>query len=123
MGDAAEGPSPSGQFGRITSLRDLPPRRTLLAYVKRAASLNEQGVKEPRPVRRPKPDVKPPADLVASLKSNASAQATFDAFSPSHRREYIEWITEAKRPETRERRLKRTVAQLAAGKPHNWQYR
>ena len=66
--------------------------------------------------------VRVPSDLAAALAANARAQAGFDAFSPSHRREYIEWIEGAKRPETRARRLATAVAQMAEGKPQNWKY-
>lgn len=56
------------------------------------------------------------------LKSNAKARATFEAFPPSHHREYIEWITETKRDETRQRRLAQTLEWLAQGKPCYWKY-
>lgn len=100
------GPDAMGQFGRITKRSDLPPKTRLAAYVKKAAALNEQGVKVPRPPRNPSPKtVKVPADLAAALKNDAKAQAAFAAFSPSHRREYGQWITEAKAEETRARRV------------------
>jgi uncharacterized protein YdeI (YjbR/CyaY-like superfamily) len=66
--------------------------------------------------------VKIPPDLAAALKKNDKARETFEAFSPSHRKEYIEWITEAKREETRQRRLARTLEWLAKGKSPNWKY-
>lgn len=111
-----------GQFGRITAVRDLPSRRTLAGYVKAAMRLNEEGIK---PARSAKPARKPlpvPPDLAAALKKNRKAQATFDGFAPSHRREYIEWITEAKKAETRARRLATTIEWLAEGKARNWKY-
>jgi uncharacterized protein YdeI (YjbR/CyaY-like superfamily) len=92
--------------------------------VKAAMKLNEQGVKDP--VRaKPKAARKPlpvPADLAAALKKNRRAAATFEGFSPSHRREYVEWITEAKREDTRKKRLAQTLAWLAEGKSRNWKY-
>jgi uncharacterized protein YdeI (YjbR/CyaY-like superfamily) len=63
-----------------------------------------------------------PDDLADALARNAKARATFEAFSPSHRREYVEWITEARRAETRARRIDQTLARLAEGKPRNWKY-
>lgn len=111
-----------GQFGRITKLADLPSDRMIKSLVKRAMKLNEEGVATPRPLKHPKPPVVAPADLVAALKRNKKAQATYDAFSASHRRDYVEWITEAKRPETRKRRLASTIEWLAQGKAHNWKY-
>jgi uncharacterized protein YdeI (YjbR/CyaY-like superfamily) len=111
-----------GQFGRIASLADLPPDEQLLGYVRVAAKLNETGVKAKPAPKHPKPPLRVPPDLQAALASNAKARQTFEGFPPSHRREYLEWITEAKRPETRARRLERTVEWLAQGKARNWQY-
>jgi uncharacterized protein YdeI (YjbR/CyaY-like superfamily) len=94
------------------------------AYVKKAAALNEAGIKPARPVMRsaPKPPAKAPADLVAALKKNKKAQATFDAFSPSAKREYVEWVTGAKSDETRARRIKTAVGWMAEGKHRNCKY-
>ncbi len=113
-----------GQFGRLTSVRDLPPATVLTRYVKAAMKLNESGVKSAaRPkTAAPKPAPRPPADLLAALRRNARARATFDAFSPGHRREYVEWITGAKRDETRRRRVEQAVQWMAEGKSHNWRY-
>ena len=111
-----------GQLGRIESLSDLPPKKTLTAWVKKAARLNEKGVTAPRSVRRPKPPVKVSADFEKALKKNTRAQAVFEAFSPSHRREYVEWIEEAKREETRTKRLAKAIEWMAEGKPRHWKY-
>ena len=112
-----------GHFGNIRSLDDLPPKRTLAGYVKKAAKLNEEGVKVPRApkAKAPRP-VTVPADLAAALRRNRKARVTFESFSPSHKREYIEWITEAKREETREKRLATTIEWLEEGKPRHWKY-
>jgi uncharacterized protein YdeI (YjbR/CyaY-like superfamily) len=108
---------------RIESLQDLPPRKVLVALVREAKRLNAEGVREPKPARpRRSLRVTVPADLQAALARNAKARANFAALPPSHRREYVEWITEAKRPETRARRLATTLAWLAEGKRHNWKY-
>ena len=111
-----------GQFGRITSLKDLPPKRTLLGYVKEAMRLNQQGIKAPAKRKPPKKTRPTPLDLGAGLKRSAKAKAAWAAFSPSARREYIEWITEAKRAETRTVRLKTTLTWVAQGKQRNWKY-
>jgi hypothetical protein len=111
-----------GQFGRIRSIDDLPTKQTLIRIVKAAARLNDHGVRVPRAPRTTDAAARPPADLKAALAKNAQAAATFKHFSPSHRREYIEWIVEAKQPATRERRLATTIAWLAEGKPRNWKY-
>lgn len=110
-----------GQFGRLTSLKDLPAKRVLVSYVKKAAALNEAGVKVERVVR-PRAPLKVPPAFAAALAKNPRARTTFEGFSPSCRREYLEWITEAKRDETRARRIATSVTWLAAGKKRNWKY-
>ena len=115
-----------GAFGRITSLEDLPADRTLVGYVRAAAKLNEKGEagrpRRPRGPRRVTAESAVPAALAAAFKGNAAAAKTFAAFSPSQRKEYAEWIAEAKREETREKRLAIALEWLAAGKPRNWKY-
>jgi uncharacterized protein YdeI (YjbR/CyaY-like superfamily) len=121
-GETAE-KSGMGSFGCIRSMADLPSEKTLIGYVKKAAALNDDGVKVPgrtKPKKR-KP-LATPADLTAALKKSAKARKTFEDFSPSHRREYIEWITEAKREETRKERLGKAMKWLAEGKARNWKY-
>ena len=89
-----------GSFGCIKSLKDLPNEKTLVGYVKKAAALNEAGIKAPgRAQPKKREPLSTPDELTAALKKNAKARQTFETFSPSHRREYIEWITEAKREE------------------------
>jgi uncharacterized protein YdeI (YjbR/CyaY-like superfamily) len=112
-----------GSFGCIKSLKDLPNEKTLVGYVKKAAALNEAGIKAPGRTQPKKRETLPMPDyFTAALKKNAKARETFENFSPSHRREYIEWITEAKREETRKERLGKTIAWLSEGKPRNWKY-
>lgn len=111
-----------GQLGRITSLKDLPGRRALQAYVKKAATLIDEGVGRTPTPKPQKPPVRLPSDLKEALALDSRAKATFDALSPSHRREYVEWIAEAKTAPTRERRLATTLEWLGDGKPRNWKY-
>ena len=111
-----------GQLGRITKPSDLPSKKKLLAYVKKAKELNEKGIKAAKPTSRPKPPVEAPADLLAALKNNKKARTTFEGFSPINKREYVEWIVEAKTDETRQRRLAQAVEWMAEGKPRNWKY-
>ena len=112
-----------GQFGRITAISDLPSRKVLTGLIRQAMALNDQGVKSPtRASRKPKPEAKVPPDLATALGKNRKARATFEGFSPSHRPEYVEWITEAKTEPTRLRRLTTAVAWLAEGKTRNWKY-
>jgi uncharacterized protein YdeI (YjbR/CyaY-like superfamily) len=111
-----------GQFGRITALADLPPEKILLGYIRKAAALNEAGVKSPARKPRAKKKLVVPAAFTAALKKNKTALATFENFSPSHKREYVEWITGAKREETRNSRLATAIAWLAEGKSRHWKY-
>jgi uncharacterized protein YdeI (YjbR/CyaY-like superfamily) len=111
-----------GHFGRITSMKDLPAKSTLVKLVKRAAKLNEEGVKVVAPARAPRAELPVPADLMGALRKNKKAMTAFQSFPPSHRREYIEWIIEARREETRQKRLQTAIAQIAEGKPQNWKY-
>ena len=112
-----------GQMGRLMSLADLPPDKLLRQYIQQAVRLNEAGVKVPRPKRSPaKRELTIPEDFRAALQKNRKAQTAFENFSPSHRREYVEWISEAKRKETRTRRLNTAIEWLADGKSRNWKY-
>jgi len=112
-----------GQFGRITKKSELPGRRELAAYVKQAMARVEAGASLP-PKKKPAPkaELPVPDDLTAALRKNAKARATFERFAPGYRRDYIEWIVEAKRDETRQRRVAQTVEWLAEGKTRNWKY-
>lgn len=112
-----------GSFGCIKSLDDLPSDKTLISYVKKAAALNDAGVQAPwRRARKKRAALPMPDDFSAALKKNAKARKNFESFSPSQRREYIEWITEAKRSETRKQRLATSLEWLAEGKSRNWKY-
>jgi uncharacterized protein YdeI (YjbR/CyaY-like superfamily) len=112
-----------GQFGRITSIKDLPSKRTIAAYIKIAMKLTDSGVKSPmREKRQPRKPLPMPKDFAAAIKRDKRSQATFEAFSPSNKRDYIEWITDAKTDETRERRIETAVEWLAEGKARHWKY-
>jgi uncharacterized protein YdeI (YjbR/CyaY-like superfamily) len=110
-----------GSFGRITTLSDLPSKRALGGYVKIARKLNDEGVKLVRK-KRPKKALVVPPELVAALAKNKKARAFFEGLSPSHQREYAEWIAEAKGAETKARRLATTLEWLAEGKHRHWKY-
>ena len=113
-----------GHLDKITSLKDLPADKVLIALIKEAAKLSEQGVKKPAPAAKaPKAALPEPTELTAALKKSKKAKATFEGFPPSHRREYIEWITEAKTDATREKRIATTIEWLEEGKDRNWKYR
>jgi len=114
-----------GSLGRITALQDLPSDKLLLTYMQQAAALVESGERRKsidRPKKTAKKAVRVPAELAAALKKNKLAAEAFAALSPSCRREYSEWISEAKRPETKEKRLTQSVKWIAQGKTRNWKY-
>ena len=121
MGDGAQKLDAMGQFGRLRSIADLPEPDTLKELIEKAMSLTDTGVK---PVRNkaPKDDFSVPEDLETALRGNSAASAGFVAFPPSCRREYVEWVTEAKRPETRAKRIAQAVEWIAEGKKRNWKY-
>jgi uncharacterized protein YdeI (YjbR/CyaY-like superfamily) len=112
-----------GQFGKISSLKDLPSVKKMLVYIKEAKRLNDEGVQKPS---KPKPkgprELAIPSELTAALKKNKKASAIFEGFSYSHKKEYVDWINEAKREETKAQRLATTVAWLTEGKSRHWKY-
>jgi uncharacterized protein YdeI (YjbR/CyaY-like superfamily) len=122
LGRSQKSEQAMGQYGRITSLADLPADAVIVNQVKEAAELNEQGVKANRAKSKPKKPLKIPAYFGLALKRNAKARATFESFSPSYQREYIEWITEAKTEATRQKRVDTALEWLAEGKSRNWKY-
>lgn len=112
---------------KVETVKDLPTLKVLKDYVKRAAKLNEslEGKpkrKAPAKKKAARPAPKAPADLAAALKKNKKAKITFDGFSPSKKREYVDWITEAKREATREKRLAQAIEWMSEGKSKNWKY-
>lgn len=111
-----------GSFGRLTSVEDLPSKTELKRLIKRAMRLNERGIKVERPKRAPRKALPVPPELKAALKKDAGARKAFEAFSPSHRREYAEWIGEAKGADTRARRVAQALEWIRAGKHRNWKY-
>ena len=114
-----------GQFGKLVSIKDLPSRKELTAYIRKAMALNEAGVKMKRPASAPKPPPVLPDDLAAlfAQKKHATARKHYEAFSSGHQREYVQWIDEAKTDATRQKRITTTLEWLAEGKPHNWKYK
>ena len=114
--------SAMGSFGRITSLKDLPKDKQIVALIHQAMELNEKGIKVPKKPATAKGEVVVPPELTAALEKNTKAKAQFEKFSPSHRREYSEWITEAKTEPTRDKRIATAIEWLSEGKSRNWKY-
>ncbi len=95
-----------GHFGRINKVADLPSEKVLIAYIKEAMALNEKGAKIPRKEKAAATkEIEVPAYFLDALKQNEAAFSTFEKFSPSHKKEYLEWITEAKTEATRIKEL------------------
>jgi len=117
-----------GSLGRITSVKDLPSNKQMLDWLRQAKAFVDNGqytspiAARNKVVKAPKPAIEEPAEFAQALKSNKKAASTFAAFSPSCKREYIEWIAEAKRPETRDKRIETAVSWIAEGKQRNWKY-
>ncbi|MDX2218070.1 MAG: YdeI/OmpD-associated family protein [Burkholderiales bacterium] len=112
-----------GQFGKLTDVKQLPTKTEFTRMVKAAMALiDSHAPATPATRKHPRPALAMPDDFQAGLKRNKAALKTFDAFSPSHRREYIEWIVEAKRDETRARHIAQAIEWLAEGKARNWKY-
>jgi hypothetical protein len=113
-----------GSFGKIKALADVPDDATIAAMVTATIALIDQGVKPQRAERPagPKPEAEIPPALAAALAAEPVAKAMFDGFAPGQRREYCEWIAEAKRDETRDKRVAEAVGWIAQGKTRNWKY-
>lgn len=111
-----------GQLGRLTDLASMPPDAEINRMIDDAVAMIDAGVKPARAVRAPKPEAEVPAMLAAALAKDDVASAKWDAFSPSCRREYCEWIAEAKRDETRATRVAKTIAQAREGRKLHWKY-
>jgi len=116
-----KGKEAMGQFGRITSVKDLPSKKVLTAYVKKAMKLNEAGVKVAKPKAAPR-ELVVPDYFIAALEANPAAYEVFNNFSTSAKREYCEWLTEAKTEATRDKRMAQAVEWIAEGKKRNWKY-
>ncbi|QIG53097.1 hypothetical protein G6N82_02050 [Altererythrobacter sp. BO-6] len=107
-----------GSLGKLASINDLPPDDELIARFK----AGKAALAKPKPRAAPKPELPVPPELASALDQAPKAKLAFEAFSPSHRREYIEWITSAKRDETRTKRVAQTIEWLTEGKKRNWKY-
>jgi uncharacterized protein YdeI (YjbR/CyaY-like superfamily) len=124
IGEGAAAENAMGQFGRISSVKDLPSKKVLTGYIKTAMKLNEEGVKSPtrsKPAKE-KVAVEIPNELLDALEENAAAKEQFERFSPSKRKEYAEWIAEAKSEATRLKRLETAVEWISEGKSRHWKY-
>lgn len=112
-----------GHLGKITSLKDMPKDEVLIGYIKEAAALNEAGVKKAAPNKPSEiKELAIPAEITQALENNAVAKKTFNNFPYSHKKEYVEWITEARTVVTRNKRVETMLEWLQEGKSKNWKY-
>jgi len=113
----------AGSLGKITSLLDLPSDDILFGFIKQAVYINENNIK-PAEKKAPKPKaaIEMPADFADLLAGNPKAQAVYEKFSPSNKREYLEWIVDAKSDATRQKRMQTAIEQIEEGKSKNWKY-
>ncbi|MBK7376377.1 MAG: YdeI/OmpD-associated family protein [Chitinophagaceae bacterium] len=111
-----------GHLGRLTSVKDLPSDKKMIAWIKEAMKLNEQGIKVAKPKPAEKKELVVPDYFVKALNKNKKAKQVFDNFAYSHRKEYLQWITEAKTEETRNKRMATALEWIAEGKGRNWKY-
>jgi uncharacterized protein YdeI (YjbR/CyaY-like superfamily) len=116
-----------GSLGRITSVAGLASDKQLLGWIRQAAAFVDSGqytspIAARHKVVKQKPSLDTPVEFKTALQRNKKAAVVFAAFSPSCKREYVEWIAEAKRQETRDKRIATAVEWIAEGKQRNWKY-
>ena len=111
-----------GHLGRITTLSDLPSDKKLIAWIKEAMALNDKGIKLPGKSTKQQKDLVIPDYFLKAIKKNKKAWEVFNGFAYSHKKEYLQWVTEAKTEETRLRRLATAIEWIAEGKGRNWKY-
>ena len=113
--------SAMGHLGKITSLKDLPSDKMLIGFIKKAMKINDDGIQLPK-ISSPKKEYVIATYITTAIKKNKAAFATWEAFAPSHRKEYAMWIDEAKTETTKEKRIAQTIEWLIEGKQRNWKY-
>lgn len=118
---SSEGGNAMGFLGRMMSVNDVPPNGVMVDFIKQAKKLNDECIKIPKG-KAAAVKLTMPAYFKNALLKNKKALATFNAFSPGNKKEYVLWVTEAKTEATRERRLKTALEWMAEGKIRNWKY-
>jgi uncharacterized protein YdeI (YjbR/CyaY-like superfamily) len=117
------GKTSMGSFDRISSLKDLPSDKILISYIKEAAALNEENIKVPsRTKPKTSKSIQIPPDFMKRLKKSKGAFSNFQSFSNSNKKDYVQWITEAKTDATKERRIDTALEWIGEGKVRNWKY-
>jgi uncharacterized protein YdeI (YjbR/CyaY-like superfamily) len=116
------GESSAGSVGRITALSELPPDEVLIDFIHQAIALNDKGEKVEKKPAAPKAEISSPPEFEKLLRENLAAMDNFEKFSPSKKREYLEWFADAKSDATREKRIQQALEWIAEGKSRNWKY-
>ena len=120
--ETAQSETAMGHLGKITSLKDLPSDKKIIAWIKEAMKLNDEGIKLSTKNTVAKKETATPEFFIKAIKKNKKAFITFESFSPSAKREYVDWVTSAKTEETKISRLTQAVEWMAEGKKRNWKY-
>jgi uncharacterized protein YdeI (YjbR/CyaY-like superfamily) len=121
-------PDAMGSLGRLTRIEDLPAKKQMLSILSQALAFIDSGqhtspiAARNRVVKASVPAAQAPPEFTRALKANKKASAAFAAFSPSCKREYIEWVADAKRAETRDKRIATAMDWIGEGKQRNWKY-
>ena len=118
----AEMENAMGHYGKITSLEDLPADKIIMAHIKEAMKLNDEGIKVPRTKPGKASPIETPGYFLKEIRKNKNAWSNWEKFSNSHKKEYVEWIVDAKREETRDKRMQQAIEWIAEGKGRNWKY-
>ena len=118
----AEMENAMGHYGKITSLKDLPADKIIMAHIKEAMKLNDEGIKVPRTKPGKASPIETPGYFLKEIRKNKNAWSNWEKFSNSHKKEYVEWIVDAKREETRDKRMQQAIEWIAEGKGRNWKY-
>lgn len=120
----ADGGEAMGNMGRITSLKDLPSDKIIGGFIKQAIKLNDEGVKLDKTIKNPvnQKNSTPTAEFSRALKANKKAWKVWEEWTPGKKKEYVDWLREAKTEETRTKRMHTAVEWIAEGKIRNWKY-
>jgi uncharacterized protein YdeI (YjbR/CyaY-like superfamily) len=111
-----------GHLGRITCLKDLPPDKKITGWIKEAMLLNDQGIKLPAKPKKAAAPIKIPANFLKALACNKTAKLVFEKFTNAQKKEYVQWITDAKTEATAQKRMAQALEWIALGKTRNWKY-
>lgn len=118
----SESKSGMGHFGKIQSVKDLPPAKIMGEYIKQAMKLNDDGVKIKAKKAAEKPPLVIPDYFLKAIHKNKAAKAAFEKFSPSFKKDYVQWLEDAKTEDTRNKRMETAIEWIAEGKGRNWKY-